>query len=111
MRPLRLQPSRTQSPPAPPVGPIERNFTRGAARNCDAAPFQSKRGKQMTKRTLSHPARLMALAVLVAPVIGAAAAPPPLGPLPERVVFASADGHTMLTGYVFKPEGSHPPRV
>jgi dienelactone hydrolase len=29
------------------------------------------------------------------------------GPLPDRVTFPSADGHTTLVGYVFKPSGSH----
>jgi carboxymethylenebutenolidase len=32
-------------------------------------------------------------------------------PLPERVTFASADGHTTLVGYVFKPEGPHAART
>jgi carboxymethylenebutenolidase len=32
------------------------------------------------------------------------AAPPPMLPLAERVSFPSADGTTMLTGYLFKPE-------
>jgi dienelactone hydrolase len=31
--------------------------------------------------------------------------------LPERVTFASADGRTILVGYVFKPEGPHPSRM
>lgn len=43
-------------------------------------------------------------------VLSVAASPPPLGPLPDRVVFASADGQTNLVGYVFKPEGSHSAR-
>src|SRR5215469_1569667 len=65
----------------------------------------------MTKRVLAHAARLITLAALVMPLMGATAPPPPLGPLPDRVVFASADGHTNLIGYVFKPEGPHPARV
>jgi carboxymethylenebutenolidase len=65
----------------------------------------------MTKPVLAHAARLISLAALVTPLIGATAPPPPLGPLPDRVVFASADGHTNLIGYVFKPEGQHPARV
>jgi carboxymethylenebutenolidase len=32
-------------------------------------------------------------------------AAPPAGVLPDRIAFASADGHTTLVGYVFKPEG------
>jgi carboxymethylenebutenolidase len=40
----------------------------------------------------------------------AASPPPPLGPLPDRVTFASADGQTNLVGYVFKPEGPHSTR-
>ena len=31
--------------------------------------------------------------------------------LPERVTFASADGHTTLVGYVFMPEGPHAAKV
>jgi hypothetical protein len=38
-------------------------------------------------------------------------AAPPSGTLPDRVTFASADGHTTLVGYIFKPEGSHPART
>jgi dienelactone hydrolase len=38
------------------------------------------------------------------PLVGAANAPT-TGTLPDRVTFASADGHTMLVGYVFKPQG------
>jgi len=41
----------------------------------------------------------------------AASPPPPLGPLPDRVVFPSADGQTGLVGYVFKPEGPHAART
>jgi hypothetical protein len=41
----------------------------------------------------------------------AASPPPPLGPLPDRVVFPSADGQTSLVGYVFKPEGPHAART
>jgi carboxymethylenebutenolidase len=40
-----------------------------------------------------------------------ATVPPPRGPLPDRVVFASADGRTSLVGYVFKPEGAHSARI
>jgi dienelactone hydrolase len=29
------------------------------------------------------------------------------GQLPDRVTFPSADGHTMLVGYTFKPNGNH----
>src|SRR5205807_5653969 len=53
---------------------------------------------------------LSGLAVTGLAVFSAAAAPPPLGPLPDRVVFASADGQTTLVGYVFKPEGPHSAR-
>jgi dienelactone hydrolase len=55
-------------------------------------------------------ARLAGLVALIAPLMGATV-PPPRGPLPDRVVFASADGRTSLVGYVFKPEGPHPARV
>src|SRR3954452_15284831 len=33
------------------------------------------------------------------------------GPVPERVTFPSADGRTMLIGYVFKPQGQHAARM
>lgn len=58
----------------------------------------------------AHPVRLIAAAALILPLIGASP-PPPLGPLAERVVFASADGHTSLVGYAFKPEVPHAARV
>src|SRR5260221_8558174 len=46
------------------------------------------------------------VAVTAVAVLSVAASPPPsLGPLPDRVVFPSADGQTSLVGYVFKPEG------
>jgi dienelactone hydrolase len=50
--------------------------------------------------------RLVAVSALVVLSV-AASPPPPLGPLPDRVTFASADGQTNLVGYVFKPEGPH----
>jgi dienelactone hydrolase len=65
----------------------------------------------MTNPILTHAVKLIAVAAMVAPLIGATAPPPPLGPLPDRVVFASADGRTNLVAYVFKPEGQHPARV
>ena len=49
---------------------------------------------------------LMVLFVcLLAPAMGAA--PPPIAPIAERVSFLSADGATMLVGYVFTPQGPH----
>ncbi len=65
----------------------------------------------MTHPILKRAARLLALAALVAPIIEATAAPTPLGLLPDRVVFPSADGRTTIVGYVFKPQGAHPARV
>ncbi|WP_050419442.1 dienelactone hydrolase family protein [Bradyrhizobium tropiciagri] len=50
------------------------------------------------------------MAVTAAVVLSVAAAPPPIGPLPDRVTFPSADGQTTLVGYVFKPEGPHAAR-
>ena len=50
------------------------------------------------------------VAVTAAVVLSVAATPPPIGPLPDRVVFPSADGQTTLVGYVFKPEGPHSAR-
>lgn len=49
------------------------------------------------------------IAVAAAMVLSAGATPPPLGPLPDRVTFTSANGET-LVGYVFKPEGPHAAR-
>jgi dienelactone hydrolase len=57
---------------------------------------------------LGHAARLVGIAALAVPFV---AATPQFGPPPERVTFASADGHTALVGYVFKPQGPHPARV
>jgi dienelactone hydrolase len=59
---------------------------------------------------LFRTAKLIALCAMTAALMGATT-PPPRGPLPDRVVFASADGHTSLVGYVFKPQGAHPARV
>lgn len=56
------------------------------------------------------PVRLIAVAALAALSL-AATVPPPIAPLADRVTFASADGQTMLVGYVFKPEGRHPART
>src|SRR5438270_4091079 len=50
------------------------------------------------------------IAALLIPLASAAAAPN-FGPLPERITFPSADGHTMLVGYVFKPQGQHAARM
>jgi dienelactone hydrolase len=51
------------------------------------------------------------LAAITAAITGNAYAAPPSGALPDRVTFASADGHTTLVGYVFKPEAPHSPRT
>ncbi len=48
-------------------------------------------------------------AFLITPLMGAA--PPPIPPLSERVSFLSADGSTMLVGYIFKPQGPHAARM
>jgi len=57
--------------------------------------------------------RLLALialsAFLITPLMGAA--PPPIPPLSERVTFLSADGATMLVGYIFRPQGPHAARM
>ena len=50
------------------------------------------------------------VAVAAAALLSIAASPPPIGPLPDRVMFPSADGATTLIGYVFKPEGPHAAR-
>ena len=58
-------------------------------------------------RSLALPAAgIAAMSVLIFGTAVATAAS-----LPERVTFASADGRTTLVGYVFKPEGPHPPRT
>jgi dienelactone hydrolase len=51
------------------------------------------------------------LVAMVVAISGIANAAPPSVALPDRVTFASADGHTTLVGYVFKPEGTHPART
>jgi dienelactone hydrolase len=57
--------------------------------------------------------RAAACLLVVAATIGlvGANAAPPSGALPDRVTFASADGHTTLIGYLFKPEGPHSQRT
>ena len=45
----------------------------------------------------------------ITPLLGAA--PPPMLPLAERVTFPSADGATMLVGYMFRPQGPHAARM
>lgn len=45
----------------------------------------------------------------ITPLMGAA--PPPLFQLSERVTFLSADGATMLVGYIFRPQGPHAERT
>jgi carboxymethylenebutenolidase len=61
-----------------------------------------------TREFLGHAARAATLATLAFPLI---AATPQFGPVPDRVTFPSADGHTALVGYVFRPQGAHPARV
>jgi len=52
------------------------------------------------------------IVTIVAAISGAAAAAaPPSGEPPERVTFASADGHTTLVGYLFKPENPRSTRA
>jgi dienelactone hydrolase len=57
--------------------------------------------------------RAVACLLAVAATIGisGANAAPPSGALPDRVTFASADGHTTLIGYLFKPEVPHSQRT
>lgn len=54
----------------------------------------------MKRTNLAHAALAAAFSLVS---LGAAPLPPML-PLPERVSFPSADGATMLTGYLFRPE-------
>lgn len=53
---------------------------------------------------LRNSAWVIALAVFVVSLVGATNAPTTGAP-PDRVTFASADGHTTLVGYVFKQQG------
>ena len=57
------------------------------------------------------PRHLRPLLPALASLILIGATPIPSGALPERVTFPSADGHTTLVGYVFKPQGPHAARV
>jgi dienelactone hydrolase len=50
-------------------------------------------------------AKAICFAAVMAVLSGVAAAAPLADVLPERVTFASADGHTTLVGYLFHPEG------
>jgi dienelactone hydrolase len=59
-------------------------------------------------RTLTLVAALAIGAVIG---FGGAAVAAEDGPLPERVTFMSADGHTTLVGYLFKPARMGAPRV
>src|SRR5262245_33697625 len=54
--------------------------------------------------------RIVPIAALVIPFAGVVAVAE-FGPFPERVTFPSADGRTMLIGYVFKPQGRHAARM
>jgi carboxymethylenebutenolidase len=58
---------------------------------------------------LSSAACLAAIVAAVSVVATSAALP--ASELPERVTFASADGHTTLAGYLFSPEGPHSARM
>jgi dienelactone hydrolase len=59
---------------------------------------------------ISYHLSRLAVVTTLAVLSVAASPPPPLGPLPDRVTFAGADGQTALVGYVFKPEGPHATR-
>ncbi len=51
------------------------------------------------------------LAAATALATSSLAAPPPLGPLADRVMFPSTDGKTALVGYVFHPDEPHAARM
>jgi hypothetical protein len=53
----------------------------------------------------------LAAALLLAILVAGATAHAQVAALPDRVSFASADGHTTLVGYVFKPSGAHAARI
>jgi len=60
-------------------------------------------------RKTHHLIRFAAAAALAILSV-AASPPPPLGPLPDRVTFASADGQTTLVGLCVQAEGPHAAR-
>jgi dienelactone hydrolase len=64
-------------------------------------------------RSFHHRPKAAASVVAIAAAMMAAGvdAASPAGPLPDRVTFPSADGHTTLVGYVFMPEGPHAARA
>jgi predicted alpha/beta-fold hydrolase len=53
----------------------------------------------------------LAAALLLTILVAGATAHAQVAPLPDRVSFASADGHATLVGYVFKPTGPHAART
>jgi dienelactone hydrolase len=55
--------------------------------------------------------RALAAALLVTIVAAGTTAHAQVAALPDRVSFPSADGHTTLVGYVFKPSGPHAART
>ena len=61
---------------------------------------------------MSVPLRVISIALsafLMITMMGAA--PPPILPISERVTFLSADGSTMLVGYIFRPQGPRAARM
>ena len=54
---------------------------------------------------------LLAAALSISTIAVSAIANAQTVSLPDRVTFASADGHTTLVGYVFKPQGPHATRM
>ena len=62
------------------------------------------------KDRLGRAARAVTIGAMISSTVGAYAASPP-DALPERVTFASADGHTTLVGYLFRPELPRSARV
>jgi dienelactone hydrolase len=79
---------------------------RQANRTADLDPASSRDVKEMRsiRNVLQNPIWLVACAACFVPLVGATNAPV-TGTLPDRVTFASADGHTTLVGYVFMPPG------
>ncbi|MFZ0838056.1 MAG: hypothetical protein WAM77_11420, partial [Xanthobacteraceae bacterium] len=53
----------------------------------------------------------LAAALLLTILMTGATAHAQVAPLSDRVSFASADGHTTLVGYVFKPSEAHAART
>ena len=71
---------------------------------------QQFRRPNTSEFSVTRIAQAVGVVVMLACVIGPANAQK-WGPLPERVTFPSADGHTMLIGYLYEPSPKHAAQV